>query len=185
MKRISNQDFVEQNNEILHRRIKKVIFPINEELKIQLLAMREYIVDSLDEEKCEKYNLSPAVGIAANQIGIDARAFVLYIEDENEKIIFDEIIINPVILSHSAQESFISAGEGCLSVKETHGGYIYRKRKIKVSFFTLNNEKKIMELDGFISVAFQHEMDHLNGILYIDRIDQQNPLKRKEDALEI
>ncbi len=185
MTRLTNQDLVTVPNEILKKRLKKVDFPIDINLKQKLQQMHQYVVDSFDPELVEKYNLTPAVGIAACQIGIDARMCVVYIEDEDGQVAVDLMMVNPQILSSSKEQSYIEAGEGCLSIPDRPQGYVYRARKIKVRYQDLNGDQHTIELDDFPSIAVQHEIDHLNGILYTDRINQDNIFEVRDDAYVI
>lgn len=185
MERLTNKDLVVDPNPILRKRLSKVEFPISEEFKQSLELMRQYVVDSYDEDLVEKYDLTPSVGIAANQIGLDARMCVVYIADEDGDVILDLSMINPVVLSSSAELSFIESGEGCLSVPSRPEGYVYRPRKIKLRYFDVDGTKHEVFLDEFESVAVQHEIDHLNGILYSDKINKDNPFEIKRGAHEI
>lgn len=185
MNRLTNKDLVTNPNPILRKRLTKVEFPLTKELKDTLVLMRQYVVDSYDEELVEKYDLTPSVGIAANQVGVDARMCVVYIEDEDGEAYVDLTMINPVILSSSAEQSFIESGEGCLSVPERPEGYVYRARKIKLRYFDIEGTKHEIELDEFESIAVQHEIDHLNGILYADKINSNNPFEKRNDAYQI
>lgn len=185
MERLTNKDLIVDPNPILRKRLSKVEFPISEEVKNSLNLMRQYVVDSYDEELVEKYDLTPSVGIAANQIGLNARMCAVYIADEDGDVILDLSMINPVILSSSAELSFIESGEGCLSVPSRPEGYVYRPRKIKLRYFDIDENKHEIFLDEFESVAVQHEIDHLNGILYSDKINPDNPFEIKPGAHEI
>lgn len=185
MTRLTNKDLVTDPNPILRKRLSKVEFPLSSELKESLRLMRQYVVESYDEELVEKFDLTPSVGIAANQIGIDARMCVVYIQDEDGEPYVDLTMINPVILSSSAELSFIESGEGCLSVPKRPEGYVYRARKIKLRYYDIEGNQHIVELDDFESIAVQHEIDHLNGILYSDKINKDNPFEVRKGAYEI
>ncbi len=185
MQRLTNKDLVTDPNPILRKRLSKVEFPLSEEYKNALYLMRQYVVDSYDEELVKQFDLTPSVGIAANQIGLDARMAVVYIEDEDGEPYVDLTMINPVILSSSAEQSFIESGEGCLSVPERPEGYVYRARQIKVRFYDIDGNQHVVELDEFESIAVQHEIDHLNGILYSDKINQENPFEERSGAYTI
>ncbi len=185
MKRLTNKDLITDPNPILKKRLTKVEFPLSDEYKEALELMRKYVKESYDETLVEKYDLTPSVGIAANQIGIDARMAVVYIEDEDGEVYLDLTMINPVIVSNSAEQSYIESGEGCLSVPSRPEGYVYRSRRIKVRYFDIEGNKCEIELDEFESIAVQHEIDHLNGILYSDKINKENPFEVKKGAYVI
>ena len=116
------------------------------------------------------------LGLAAPQVGVSLRVVVIdlgYIEDEdthyngNIKESFDlMVLINPEIVNEYGSVQII---EGCLSVP----GYraeVKRYSNIKVKYTDINGEEKVMETQGLAAVAIQHEIDHLNGTLFIDRI---------------
>lgn len=182
MKRLTNQDLIIAPNPILKKRLKKVEFPLSEEYIEYIRLMRKYVIESYDEELVEKYDLTPSIGIAANQIGVDGRFFVLYILDSEGELVLDEVFINPVILSSSVEESYIEDGEGCLSEPSKPEGHIFRARKIKVRFYDIDGNEKTLKLDNLESIAVQHENDHLNGILYSDRINKDDPFEEREGA---
>lgn len=185
MQRLTNNDLVTDPNPILRKRLTKVEFPISQELKDSIARMRGYVKDSYDPELVERFDLTPSVGIAANQIGIDARIAVVYIEDEEGQPELDLIMVNPVILSSSAKQIFIESGEGCLSLPDKPEGNVYRAREIKLRYFDLEGEKHVIELHDFDAIAVQHEIDHLNGILYSDKINKDNPFEEREGAARI
>ena len=107
------------------------------------------------------------IGLAANQIGVNKNLFVVDIShiDENEN---PRVFINGKI-EHSHGESVYS--EGCLSLPEIKFDVV-RPEIITFSFQDKDRKKKVEEFDGFLARAIQHEVDHLNGILIIDRVSK-------------
>ena len=73
--------------------------------------------------------------------------------------------------------------EGCLSVPGLRG-YVERPQKIKVEFTDLDLKKQTLELDGFLATVFQHELDHLSGTLYIDKIKDTKHLSYEEEFIQ-
>lgn len=185
MKRLTNKDLVIAPDPILKKRLKKVEFPLSEEYKLALNRIHQYIYDSYDEELAKEFDLTPSVGMAANQVGLDARMFVICILTEEDEVVLDEVFINPVILSSSVEESFVESGEGCLSIPSHPEGYVYRPRKIKIRYQDIDGNTNYLKLDDFESIAVQHEIDHLNGILYSDRINQDDPFEVRENAYTV
>lgn len=167
----------------LKKRCEEVEMPINEDTKSLLLKMIDYLKKSQDDEFAKKHNIRPGVGLAANQIGINKRFLAIYLlDDDGNEIKYG--LVNPVITTYSVQESYISNGEGCLSVKEDVPGYVYRHAKITVRAYDVVEDKIItIKARGFLSIVLQHEIDHLNGLLYTDRINKDNPFIEKEDAI--
>ncbi len=185
MKILTNKDLVTDPSPILRKRLAKVEFPLSDEYKQALAEMRQYVINSYDPELCEKYDITPSVGIAANQIGLDARMLCIYIADEDGNPEYDLTMINPVILSSSAEQSYIESGEGCLSVPSRPEGYVYRPRKVTIRYQDINGDTHKINLDDFESICAQHEIDHLNGILYSDKINKDNPFEVKPKAYVI
>jgi peptide deformylase len=108
------------------------------------------------------------VGLAAPQVGIDMRIFILDpgAKKEEKKPL---AMINPVLLS--IDENMTPYEEGCLSFPE-HFAEIDRPDKLKIEYLDENNKKKVISTDGFISRIIQHELDHLNGILFVDHLSR-------------
>ncbi len=112
------------------------------------------------------------VGLAAPQVGINKRVLVYNAhatdterENEDQEIV---ALINPEIISKS-EETFISENEGCLSVVDFRADV---KRHVRVTVKALNIDGKKLEFDadGLLAVIMQHEIDHLDGVLFVDRI---------------
>lgn len=116
---------------------------------------------------------SHATGISAIQLGVPLRIFIINMDRvENKEI----IAINPQILSISGRIQ--ERAEGCLSLPDYSGNV---KRRNKISFIALDmaGEEKRYEFVGYTSAVIQHEFDHLDGILYWDRMEEsQKPNKR-------
>ena len=150
--------------------------------------MHDYLVASQDEEISKKYNLREGVGLAAPQVGRNIKALVVYFEETSEEgtRIIDHRLINPKIILESVKECYLSGGEGCLSVDNPHEGYVFRHNKIQVKAFNAQTMKEeIITARGYEAIVLQHEIDHLNGVLYYDHIDKKNPFNQKEDAIRL
>ena len=150
--------------------------------------MHDYLVASQDEVISKKHNLREGVGLAAPQVGRNIKALVVYFQEETEDGIVevDHRLINPRIILESVKECYLSGGEGCLSVDNKHEGYVYRHNKIQVKAYNVKTKKEeIITARGYEAIVLQHEIDHLNGILYYDRIDKKNPFLQKEDAIRL
>ena len=112
------------------------------------------------------------IGLAAPQVGVLKRIFVMRLEDEKTKEMQSHICINPEI--EDAQGEIIFE-EACLSIP-TVQEKVTRKEKLHLSYQDLEGNKKKLKTEKLQSVCIQHEIDHLDGILFINRI---SPLKRK------
>ncbi len=122
------------------------------------------------------------VGLAAPQIGKDMALAV--IEVKKTKLRPDvvplkkTVIVNPKIISYSRVAEY--DWEGCLSLKDVRG-LVPRAKEITVEYRDGSGKKIIKKLEGFQARVFQHEIDHLNGILYVDRMDDMRTLITKEE----
>jgi peptide deformylase len=112
-----------------------------------------------------KDTLNPGVGIAAPQVGIGLRMiYVKRFDKENKPF---EVYYNPEIEVYS--DSTQTGNEGCLSIPGYRGG-VERSHSIKLSYLDSTGKHQNEEINGFTSVIFQHEIDHINGVLYYDHI---------------
>lgn len=126
-------------------------------------------------EKYEKmYNLRPGTGMAFPQLGINKR--VIVIVDEYEEGKFDNyVVINPVIVSNSKEIIAAELGEGCLSVNREIEGHVPRFARVTVEGYDEEGNKIRIRAREELAIAFQHEVDHLDGILFFDRINPKKP----------
>ena len=177
-------NILDEKDKRLHTISKEVVFPLSQEDKKNIKAMLTYLKMSQIDETREKYNLRAGMGLSYVQIGIPKRIFVVVEEiEENE---FEEyIIINPKIISTSIEQVYVGEGEGCLSVNREVEGIVPRFARITVEAFDMNGNPFTIRVREDISIAFQHEIDHLNGILFVDKIDPKNPYKNANKMREI
>lgn len=127
----------------------------------------------LIDDMLETMYAAPGVGLAANQVGVPLQLAVIDISSREEQGAKHPVVIliNPEVLS---QEGSIVAEEGCLSIPECYEK-IKRSAKIKVRAQDRTGKTFELEADGLMAKALQHEIDHLNGILLVDRL---SPLKK-------
>lgn len=150
--------------------------------------MHNYLVMSQDEVESKKYKIREGVGLAAPQVGKNIKALVVYYEEEVDgiKYVVDHRLINPKIILESIKEVYLSGGEGCLSVDQNHEGYVYRHYKIQVRAINAKTMKEeVITARGYEAIVLQHEIDHLNGILYYDHINKKDPFMIKGGALRL
>ena len=173
-----------EGSKTLKIKSKDVVFPLSSEEKKLIKEMMDYLEMSQIEEERIKYDLRPGMGLAFIQLGIPKRIFVIVEELEDNK--FERyVVINPKIKSQSEEIIYVGEGEGCLSITRDTEGIVPRHARMNiVAFDELGNEYEIRVREE-LSVAFQHEIDHLNGILFVDKIDKKNPYKNKELMREI
>ncbi len=115
------------------------------------------------------------IGLAAPQVGIHKQLLVIDVELETPSTP-PLVLINPEIISSSA--SVETYEEGCLSIPGVYLNVV-RPSSIKVSYRDEMGRPKKMNADGLIARCIQHEMDHLNGVLFVDRVSNQDDLSRE------
>ncbi|WP_040286986.1 peptide deformylase [Sporosarcina koreensis] len=175
------EDIIREGHPALRQRAEEVTFPLSAEDKQLAADLHEYVVNSQDDEISEKYGLRAGIGLAAPQVNRPKRIFALHIESDEEKGI-SLIAINPRIVSHSVEKTYLSTGEGCLSVDRDVEGYVPRYARITVKAFDTEGKEYKKRLKGLPAIAFQHELDHLNGVMFYDHIDPRDPYKPIPDA---
>jgi len=178
------KDIIREGHPTLREVAKEVPLPASEEDKEMLRKMVEYLINSQDPEMINKYNLRPGIGLAAPQINVSKRMIAIHCEDEKGKQ-HTYALFNPKIISHSVERSYLTSGEGCLSVDREVPGYVPRYARIRVKATDIDGNEVDLRLRGLLSIVFQHEIDHLNGIMFYDHIDKENPFKELENATPI
>ena len=118
--------------------------------------------------------------MAAIQLGIDKRYFVVVHEQEKKETFKNYIIINPKIVSTSEEMIYVEEGEGCLSVNRDVEGIVPRHARVTLEGYDMEGNKIKLRGREELAVAFQHELHHLNGILFTDKIDKKNPYKYED-----
>ena len=181
---LPNLKILDEKNKILHQKSKEVIFPLSKQDKDNIKDMLKYLKMSQIDKYTEKYNLRPGMGLSYVQIGELKRLFVICDEIEDNKF-ENYVIINPTITSVSEELIYVGEGEGCLSVNREVEGIVPRHARITISCYDEDGNMLKIRAREDLAVAFQHEIDHLNGILFIDKIDPKNPFKNKEFMREI
>lgn len=172
---LTMKNIVKEENPILRQIAKEVPIPLSsEEIKLGKVLL-QFLKNSKNPILRKKLNLESLAGIAAPQIGISKRIIAIYTKDEN-KIQHSYILFNPEIISYSKERTHLPTGEKCLSVSSKVAGYVPRHAAITVKGISLKGKEVELHLEGFLAVVFQHEIDHLNGILFVDRINEKNPL---------
>lgn len=173
---LKTKDILDEKNKVLRTVSEEVTFPMDEKDKKTIKDMIEYLKNSQIDSLAEKYNLRPGMGMAAVQLGIPKRYFTVVYEKDEQK--FETyVIINPKITSTSAEKIYVEDGEGCLSVNRETTGIIPRFARITVEGKDINGNDIKYRVREEVAIAFQHEMDHLDGILFVDKIDNKNPYK--------
>ena len=168
------KDVLDEKDKRLRKKSKEVVFPLSDETKKRVNDMIEFLTNSQIEEMAEKYKLRPGMGLAAVQLGFLERYFVVVHEYDDGK--FDNyVVINPKIVSNSSEIIATEVGEGCLSVNRDVEGHVPRYARVTVEGYDEDGNMIRIRAREELSIAFQHEIDHLNGILFYDRIDKKKP----------
>ncbi len=174
----------ERYSKLLRQKSEEVIFPFDEKDSSLLKYMIEYLRVSQDEEYAKKNKIRAGMGLAAIQLGIPKRFFAISYKMENGN--YEEYeVINPKIISHSEELIYVEEGEGCLSVNREVEGIVPRYARITVEYYDMFGKKQTKRVREEIAVAFQHEIDHLNGIIFIDKIDKKEPYKNIDNMRAI
>ena len=159
---------------VLRRKAKKIV---------KLTAEHRKLI----EDMIETMRDAPGVGLAAPQVGVSERLIVVeYAEDDDEEDAPPKkkklyVVINPEIVA--ASEETEQGTEGCLSVPGWVGDVI-RHEAIVVRGLNRNGEKIKIEAEGWLARIFQHEIDHLDGVLYIDKLVSKDTLRRVQAGTE-
>ena len=141
-------------------------------------------VDGVDDElrkliddMFETMYAAPGIGLAAIQVGVPKRVLVIDLQEPEEEggdpVRDPRVFVNPEILATSDQE--VPYNEGCLSVPEMYAD-VDRPDRIRARWLDRDGVAHDEEIEGLLAVCLQHEMDHLNGILFIDHLSR---LKRE------
>ncbi|MCR4562720.1 MAG: peptide deformylase [Bacilli bacterium] len=173
---------VKDNAKSIHNVCKEVSMPLDNETKALLDEMLQYLKDSQNEEFRKKHpSVREGVGLAAPQVGSNKRMLVIYypVTEEDGTTSYTQYqLVNPKIVISSVKKCYLEYGEGCLSVDKEHPGHVYRDYRITVKAYDalLGQDVEIKAI-GYDAIVLQHEIDHLNGILFYDRIDKNDPMK--------
>lgn len=190
---INMNDIIREGNKTLRAVAKEVNFPLSDEEIILGEKMLQFLHNSQDPIMAEKMGLRGGVGLAAPQLDISKRIIAVLVPNPEDPegnppenaYALQEIMYNPKIVSHSVQDAALESGEGCLSVDREVPGYVVRHARVTIEYFTKDGEKKRLKLKGYNSIVVQHEIDHINGIMFYDRINEKDPFSIKEGMLII
>jgi len=154
--------------------LKQVALPVDKidsAIKAQMNDMLEAMYDA------------PGIGLAANQVGLLNRVLVMDLSNQKAGEAKEPICMaNPEIVWES--EDLSNMEEGCLSIPQQYGD-VSRPAEVKVKYFDQNGDEQLLEADGLLSHCVQHEIDHLDGILFIDYLSslKRNMIVKKVQKL--
>ena len=181
---LKTKDILDEKEKILHEKALEATFPLEKEDIKLINDAYEYLRLSQDEEKAKKLDLRPGMGLAFPQLGKLKRIFIISYKEEDGSFT-EYTVINPKIISYSNELVYVEEGEGCLSVNREVEGIVPRHARITVGYYDEKGNYKEDRVREEMSVAFQHEIDHLNGIMFTDKIDKKNPFKDKNKMRSI
>lgn len=181
---LTMDDVVREGHPSLREVANEVQIPPTEEEITLLKDMLQFLKNSQDEQVCAKYDLRPGVGLAAPQLGINKRMIAVHFEDGNGNL-YSHGLINPKIVSHSVEKAYLTVGEGCLSVDRVVEGFVPRYARITIKATDLSGNELKLRLKDYAAIVFQHEIDHLNGVMFYDHINKENPFAIPENAKPI
>lgn len=181
---LHTKDILDEKDQRLRQICEDAVFPISKEEQKIIDKMIEYLTMSQNEELAEKYNLRPGMGLAAPQMGINKRFFVV-VEELEDGAFQNHIVFNPKIISTSEEMICAGAGEGCLSVNREVEGIVPRYARVTLEAYDIDGKKIKVRGREEVAIAFQHEIDHLNGVLFIDYINSDDPYKDLDKLREI
>ncbi|WP_303975109.1 peptide deformylase [Streptococcus merionis] len=190
---IDMDDIIREGNPTLRQVAEEAELPLTDQDIILGEKMMQFLKHSQDPVMAEKMGLRGGVGIAAPQLDISKRIIACLVpnpEDEEgnppaQAYSLEAIMYNPKIVAHSIQEAALANGEGCLSVDREVEGYVVRNSRVTVEYIDKNGDKQRLKLKSYNAIVVQHEIDHINGIMFYDRINQDNPFAVKEGMLLI
>ena len=158
----------------------EVTGPLTNEEKDIIKQIIKQLTYSQIERFEKKYDLRPGMGLAFPQLGINKRIIVIVHEYEEGKF-NNYVFVNPVIVSESEEMIAAEVGEGCLSVNRDVEGHVPRHARITVEGLDENGNPQRIRAREELSIAFQHEIDHLDGILFYDRIDPNHQFYTEQE----
>ena len=190
---IDMNDIIREGNPTLRAVAKDVTFPLTEQEVILGEKMLQFLRNSQDPVMAEKMGLRGGVGLAAPQLDLSKRIIAVLVPNlpdkegnpPKESYALQTVMYNAKVVAHSVQDAALAEGEGCLSVDREVPGYVVRHARVTVEYFDKEGEKHRIKLKGYNSIVVQHEIDHTNGIMFYDRINEKDPFAIKDGMLVI
>ncbi len=163
--------------ELGHPVLRRVSQSVEEVRREHLQALMDQLIQTAQQAN--------GVGIAAPQVGTSERLFIVASRPTprypHAPVMAPTVMINPQIISHS--EERVKDWEGCLSVPGVRG-LVPRYQAIAVEYIDRDGQRQQQELTDFVARIFQHELDHLDGILFIDRVESTQDLMSEQEYQE-
>jgi len=145
-------------------------------LKARPVAANDASVPDLAAKMLASMYAAPGIGLAAPQVGVSSRLFVMDLQENNVRTPL--VLVNPEILAQSKEMN--SREEGCLSIPGQYAE-VTRPARVKVRYLDLGGARREIDGDGLLAACLQHEIDHLDGVLFVDHLSalKRNILMRR------
>lgn len=181
---LTMKDIVREGHPSLRKAAEELSIPLTKEDQQLLQDMFAFLENSQDDKIAAECNLRPGVGLAAPQLGVSKQMIAVLFEDFAGKL-YSYKLVNPKIISHSVELAYLEGGEGCLSVDRKVEGYVPRYARITIKAFDIDGTPLKIRLKDYAAIVFQHEIDHLNGKMFYDHINKQNPFAIPENSKSV
>ena len=173
------------NNQIVE--IAEIGNPVLREIAKPVENVFDADTQNLFESMCEYLTSNESsIGVAAPQISQSLRSFACHQPPHpkfpDREIVPLTVVINPVIVG--ASENVVKGYERCISVPGIRG-FVPRHESITVQYLTRDNQVQTRECSGLLARLFQHEMDHLDGIVYLDRLETPRDIIREAEYIKL
>ncbi|EKU16463.1 Peptide deformylase [Streptococcus intermedius] len=190
---IDMNDIIREGNPTLRAVAEDVTFPLTDQEIILGEKMLQFLRNSQDPVTAEKMGLRGGVGLAAPQLDLSKRIIAVLVPNlpdkegkpPKEAYALQTVMYNAKVVAHSVQDAALAEGEGCLSVDREVPGYVVRHARVTVDYFDKDGKKHRIKLKGYNSIVVQHEIDHTNGIMFYDRINEKDPFAVTDGMLVI
>lgn len=170
------EHIVRDGHPALRTQAEELSFPLSHVDRELCEDLMGYVINSQDPVLSEKFDLRPGIGLAAPQLDKSKRIFALHITDDIQRAV-SFVAVNPKIISHSIEKTYLPTGEGCLSVDHDVEGFVPRYARVTIKAYDPDGNEFKQRLKGLAAIAFQHELDHLNGVMFYDHIDKELPFR--------
>ena len=182
---ITMDDIIRDYHPTLRLKAEKLSFPLDTDIRNLAVEMMDFLENSQNPEIAEKYALRPGVGVAAPQLNISKQLITILIPADDEESEDTRLtMVNPRIIRQSVKQTALPDGEGCLSIDDIYEGFVPRSKRITVEYYDLDGNKHTGKFRDYPAIVIQHEVDHLNGVLFYDHINEDNPYEMTKN-LEI
>jgi len=171
-------EIIKWPNKSLRKKSVEVSLPLSDEVK----KIAEELISYIDLSQDKNNDIRAGVGLSAIQMNKPLRMFYVNMKQNDEDGIRD-VIINPTLIGESKMWAALKNGEGCLSVDEDYEeeGLVHRKNRVIVKGYSyFESKEKTWDVSGYTAIVFQHELDHLDGKLFIDRVNKEDRWKAIE-----